>query len=121
MNVPSFVCTVCVNLVAQNHVLYIIYFEDRAMPATGTFSTAQTVVQVTYSARQGEPNMPQGKSECQIMLTSKDTTPYQKVVQKVEAVFAEVLVDADWILKGAQGQLLTSISFPVSPFAGGVN
>ncbi len=39
------------------------------------------------------------------MLTSKDTNAYQKVVQKVEAVFAEVLVDAGWILQGAQGQL----------------
>ena len=45
------------------------------------------------------------------MLTGEDATPYNKVVSEVLKVFAEVLVDADWVLKRPEGQL-TAILCP---------
>lgn len=55
--------------------------------------------------------MPPGSNVCQIMLTSEDATLYHEVVSEVSKVFAEVLVDADWVLKGPEGQL-TAIPGP---------
>lgn len=54
--------------------------------------------------------MPPGSDVCQIMLTNEDATLYQRVVLQVSKVFAEVLADADWVLKGSDGQLLTAFA-----------
>lgn len=54
--------------------------------------------------------MPPGSDVCQIMRTSEDVTLYQRVVSQVAKMFAEVLADADWVLKGSDGQLLTGFA-----------
>lgn len=92
------------------HVLHTALWLQQLLLTSGTPCRAQTVVKVRYTAREGEPSMPPGSDVCQIMPTSDDATLYQRVVSQVSKMFAEVLADADWVLKCPDGQLITAVA-----------